>query len=280
MNIRAINLVSVLFLTTVLFIGNQKLLYAENIDPDNQGYQYAWSENLGWINFDPQGSGAVGVDVSDNALSGYAWSENAGWISFSCDNTNSCNQVDYGVSNNGQGVLSGYAWAENTGWISFSCHNTSSCSNIDYGVTIDNSNGQLQGFAWGENTGWIQFTSNGGIDYGVITAWQPQDDVQDEDTICFIATAAYGSYLHPKVKLLRAFRDEYLLPHVLGRTVVNYYYQMSPPIANFIQQHETLKLITRILLTPVVFAIGYPKTALFIAINILLLMTYRLRRAK
>lgn len=269
MKTTALHIIIIFFLTSVLLISVQQLMYAENIDPDNQGDQYAWSENLGWINFDPQAVGGFGVDVSDNGLGGYAWNENTGWISFSCNNTDSCNQVNYGVTNNGNGVLSGYAWGENTGWISFSCNNTSSCNTIQYGVTIDITSGKFMGYAWGENTGWISFTSSVNIDYGVITAWRPQ--TEDED-ICFIATAAYGSYLHPDVKQLRTFRDKHLLSHALGRTAVKYYYQLSPPLANFISQHEALKWLTRIFLTPVVYAITYPKTTTLITLGLLLLM--------
>ena len=52
--------------------------YAENIDPDNDGSQYAWGENVGWINFEP--SSSTGVTVTDTAMNGYAWGENIGWI--------------------------------------------------------------------------------------------------------------------------------------------------------------------------------------------------------
>ena len=34
---------------------------AENIDPDNDGSQYAYAENVGWINAEPSGNGADGV---------------------------------------------------------------------------------------------------------------------------------------------------------------------------------------------------------------------------
>ena len=85
--------------------------YPDNIDPDNDGSQYAWSENGGWINFQP--SFGPGVTVSDTAVTGFAWGENIGWINLSPSTG--------GVVNDGLGHLSGYAWAENAGWISFSC---------------------------------------------------------------------------------------------------------------------------------------------------------------
>ena len=41
---------------------------AENIDPDNDGSQYPWGENVGWINFEP--SFGSGVTVTDSAVEG------------------------------------------------------------------------------------------------------------------------------------------------------------------------------------------------------------------
>jgi subtilisin family serine protease len=67
---------------------------------------------------------------------------------------------------------------------------------------------------------------------------------------CFIATAAYGSLLHPKVSALRQFRDHYLLPYALGRTFVSAYYRFSPPVADFIARHDGLRASVRVVLWP------------------------------
>jgi len=69
---------------------------------------------------------------------------------------------------------------------------------------------------------------------------------------CFIATASYGSTMEPHVKLLRQFRDRFLLKNVMGRTFVRLYYQYSPPIADFISGHESLRMIVRWSLLPLV----------------------------
>ncbi len=75
---------------------------------------------------------------------------------------------------------------------------------------------------------------------------------------CFIATAAYGSYLHPQVQLLRHFRDNYLLTNVPGRVFVTLYYRYSPPLADFIARHPFLRGVTRLFLTPIIFAVVHP----------------------
>ncbi len=137
--------------------------FAENIDPDNDGSKFAWSENLGWINAQPGGAGGPGVQVSDSGLTGWAWSENAGWISLSCTNR-SCARASYGVMNDGCGALTGYAWSENVGWINFAPTGAS--------VAIDPTTGIFSGRAWSENAGWITFSSAGPNPYRVATGWR------------------------------------------------------------------------------------------------------------
>ena len=63
---------------------------------------------------------------------------------------------------------------------------------------------------------------------------------------CFIATAAYGTDTAKEIDILREFRDAVLLPNRLGAGFVSLYYKTSPPIADFISQHEVLRTVMRV----------------------------------
>jgi hypothetical protein len=69
---------------------------------------------------------------------------------------------------------------------------------------------------------------------------------------CFIATAAFGSYLDPHVAVLRSFRDSFLLTNRFGKAFVSWYYATSPPYADAIRQNGPLKTVVRIALLPFV----------------------------
>jgi hypothetical protein len=75
---------------------------------------------------------------------------------------------------------------------------------------------------------------------------------------CFIATAAFGSYFDPHVKVLREFRDRWLLTNPVGKAFVSYYYQYSPPVADIIRKHESFKSAARWALIPIVYGVEYP----------------------
>jgi Beta-propeller repeat len=70
---------------------------------------------------------------------------------------------------------------------------------------------------------------------------------------CFIATAAFGSPIAREVDTLRTFRDRVLLPHAAGRAFVAAYYRVSPSVAGVVARHESLKVVTRVLLRPVIW---------------------------
>ena len=50
--------------------------YAESIDPNDDGSQYAYGQNIGWLNFEPnQGPGVI---VTTEQIAGYVWVPNIG----------------------------------------------------------------------------------------------------------------------------------------------------------------------------------------------------------
>ncbi|HRY37895.1 MAG TPA: fibronectin type III domain-containing protein [Smithellaceae bacterium] len=96
---------------------------------------------------------------------------------------------------------------------------------------------------------------------------------------CFIATAAFGSYLEPHVKILRDFRDRSLLTNNLGKAFVKFYYRHSPPIADVIREHTTLRYATRLVLFPIIYSIEYPYLmAVLLIIPAGLVLAYKRRR--
>jgi len=90
------------------------------------------------------------------------------------------------------------------------------------------------------------------VSAGGDTASVPAVAVVDNAPKCFIATAAYGTGMASEVRYLRALRDEYLLTNAPGRMFVTFYYSVSPPIADFLRRHDTLRAGVRAVLEPLV----------------------------
>jgi len=73
---------------------------------------------------------------------------------------------------------------------------------------------------------------------------------------CFIATAAYGTPAAEQIDVLREFRDVVLLESTVGSRFVVLYYQLSPPIADFIARSDPLKTLVReLLVDPIVWIV-------------------------
>ncbi|MCH7960617.1 MAG: hypothetical protein IID08_10825, partial [Candidatus Hydrogenedentes bacterium] len=87
---------------------------------------------------------------------------------------------------------------------------------------------------------------------------------------CFIATAAYGTPLTAEIDTLRAFRDEVLLSHWVGAGFVDAYYSASPPLADYIAEHDTLRALSRGVLYPVIWLAGLSLHSPFAALLLLL----------
>ena len=91
------------------------------------------------------------------------------------------------------------------------------------------------------------------ITYAVWAEWK---EGARSDEGCFIATAAYGTSTAGEIDTLRAFRDEVLLQNSLGSQSVAFYYEVSPPVADFISEHEPLRTLVReLLVEPVVWVV-------------------------
>jgi VCBS repeat-containing protein len=91
---------------------------------------YAWSENLGWINFDPVGPYPASPNYSAKRVG---------------DNLEGWARIVYIKEALAQGNSGGWE-----GWIKLKGSN--------YGVSIDPSTGALSGYAWSDELGWIDFS--------------------------------------------------------------------------------------------------------------------------
>jgi hypothetical protein len=133
---------------------NYTVRYPGNIDPQDAGQEFAYGENIGWLNFQPPWG--PGVMVTRTAVRGFAYAENVGWINLGPSNG--------GIANDGTGKLTGFAYGENVGWINFGPQGG--------GVTIDAVTGRFSGFAYSENVGWINLGATGSA---LITSWRAAD---------------------------------------------------------------------------------------------------------
>ena len=148
---------------------------------------------------------------------------------------------------------------------------------------------------WSGTTATLSATDGGtldsdGVENGVIDdPVGPSIAAEEEDKegggggggLCFIATAAYGNYLDPHVQVLREFRDDVLILYRPGRAFVAFYNEYSPPLAQFIHEHEAARTLTRWALTPVVFVIKYPLISVsfvFLAVGCLIFRRARAKR--
>lgn len=72
-----------------------------------------------------------------------------------------------------------------------------------------------------------------------------------ERSMCFVATACYGSHDAEPVRVLREFRDTILTSVIAGRAFINIYYKYGPYAADFISTRRTLRVaVRRILCAP------------------------------
>ena len=102
---------------------------------------------------------------------------------------------------------------------------------------------------------------------------------------CFVATAAFGSEMDPRIQIFRNFRDQILMENTFGRNFVAWYYTNGPSLAKFIAGSNELRTVTRWVLWPLLIfaelslkigALAALTTAL-IAFAVMVLLFRRLR---
>ena len=72
---------------------------------------------------------------------------------------------------------------------------------------------------------------------------------------CFIATAAYGTPLAEEIDALRTIRDEHLLNGAAGAAFVDFYYRVSPDLADHVRNHPLLAALARHAITVVLLIV-------------------------
>jgi uncharacterized repeat protein (TIGR01451 family) len=112
-------------------------------------------------------------------------------------------------------------------------------------------------------------------------SWTGDASDRDDDSRCVVVVATSGSFLDPHLPSVRRFRDQTLMRSRFGQMLVAWYYELSPPMARHIARNETLRSVTRLVLTPVVFAIATPVLALSVFAGLLFLtFMHRIKRIR
>jgi hypothetical protein len=81
------------------------------------------------------------------------------------------------------------------------------------------------------------------------------------EVACFVATVAYGSPMEPRVKELRAFRDQVLAKSAAGKAFIDLYYEHGASVAAAVADSGGVKAVLRGLLLPV---LGFARVLLFL----------------
>lgn len=106
---------------------------------------------------------------------------------------------------------------------------------------------------------WEEYNDQGGQLSG-LCGEDPRCDTDSDGTcdceFCFIATASFGNYNHPFVRVFRRFRDNTLATSDWGKKLVQFYYTHSPSAALFIQEHSLARIAAIILLTPLMILVA------------------------
>jgi len=110
----AVNTSNLIFFTSEIYDAN---VVISDPDPENSNIRtisgYAWSQDIGWIEFSNIHTSGVFVNYNTGQVSGSAYVMNTGNI-LDFDNYNSNTVV-----NPTTGIFTGYVWSQDIGWINF-----------------------------------------------------------------------------------------------------------------------------------------------------------------
>jgi hypothetical protein len=129
-------------------------------------------------------------------------------------------------------------WWNGDGWVPCAPDAASGVNTTD--ITVDNHD--YSGYMWAK----ITATTTPSLADLQGTPWGGYGHPKEKEGICFIATTAYGTDTAKEIDILREFRDTILLPNRLGAEFVSLYYKISPPVADFVSQHEILRTAVRV----------------------------------
>lgn len=108
------------------------------------GYNYFFNNSVSLVSAALSDCNIAG---GGKLLKGWAWSSNIGWVNFNCEDQGVCTQSYYKVSLSPSGNLSGCAWSSSIGWIRFDPQTGSVPSAPNQSAQIDIGTGLASGWA-------------------------------------------------------------------------------------------------------------------------------------
>jgi hypothetical protein len=119
--------------------------------------------------------------------------------------------------------------------------------------------------------------------FTTLTTTPPPVPPQPGQGGCFIASVCFGESSW-QVKILKEFRDRYLLKNNIGKNFVRFYYAHSPEIAETLRENKPLSLLVKILLYPVILIVYILLNPLLIylisCVTVLTIFTVKLKNLR
>ena len=72
----------------------------------------------------------------------------------------------------------------------------------------------------------------------------PNPRVKMPESSCFVVTATMGDSQHPKVILMREFRDKWIIQRKFGESLVKFYYKAGPAVASLVSSGIVLRRLS------------------------------------